>query len=177
MKLSDINEYIQTLAALGAIVALIAVAYEIRQSRDIAIADMFQQRSAMWLELSLHKSSPEQYATIQNKFADGDFALTEAQIQVLESLHSANFVYFENLHFQYQMGLIPEEEWHALQKHIAIDFLTPCLNEWWGRSRNFWRESFVKSIDSLLQRIDIPPCDFPDIVARYRGNLQIFKND
>jgi hypothetical protein len=36
MKISDINEYVQTTAALGAIVALLAVGYEIRQSNMIA---------------------------------------------------------------------------------------------------------------------------------------------
>ncbi len=37
MKLSDLNEYIQTLAALAAIIALVGVAYEIRNSNRLAI--------------------------------------------------------------------------------------------------------------------------------------------
>ncbi|MEH6586173.1 MAG: hypothetical protein V7720_06425 [Halioglobus sp.] len=36
MKISDVNEYVQTVTALGAIVALLAVGYEIRQSNMIA---------------------------------------------------------------------------------------------------------------------------------------------
>jgi hypothetical protein len=36
MKLSDLNEYVQTAAAFGAILALVAVGYEIRQSNRIA---------------------------------------------------------------------------------------------------------------------------------------------
>ena len=39
MKISEANEYLQTLAAIGAIVALFAVGYEIRQSNMIALRE------------------------------------------------------------------------------------------------------------------------------------------
>jgi hypothetical protein len=39
MKLSQINDYIQTLATIGAIAGLVLVAYEIRQSSRIAVAE------------------------------------------------------------------------------------------------------------------------------------------
>ena len=45
MKLSEINEYLQTLATLGALVGLLVVAYEVRQSNTIAVAD---STSAVW---------------------------------------------------------------------------------------------------------------------------------
>ena len=39
MKLSNFNEYLQTTAAIGAIIALLAVGYEIRQSNRIALSE------------------------------------------------------------------------------------------------------------------------------------------
>ena len=48
MKLSEFNEYIQTIAALGAIIALFAVGFEIRQSNRMATQ---QALSDNWFEV------------------------------------------------------------------------------------------------------------------------------
>ncbi|WOJ92068.1 hypothetical protein R0135_09745 [Congregibacter variabilis] len=42
MKLSQFNDYVQTLATIGAIAGLILVAYEIRQSTRIAVAESYR---------------------------------------------------------------------------------------------------------------------------------------
>ncbi|WOJ93804.1 hypothetical protein R0135_01225 [Congregibacter variabilis] len=42
MKLSQLNDYVQTLATIGAIAGLLLVAYEIRQSTRIALAESYR---------------------------------------------------------------------------------------------------------------------------------------
>ena len=39
MKLPQLNEYLQTLATIGAIAGLVLVAYEVRQSNNFAISE------------------------------------------------------------------------------------------------------------------------------------------
>jgi hypothetical protein len=50
MKLSELNEYIQSIAALGAIIALIAVGYEIRQGNRIASQQAASVSWIQWIE-------------------------------------------------------------------------------------------------------------------------------
>ena len=52
MKISDLNEYIQTLAAVGAIVALLAVGYEIRQSNRIALQETTSSNWSNWISMA-----------------------------------------------------------------------------------------------------------------------------
>ena len=50
MKLSDVNEYIQTLAGLGALVALMAVGWEIREGNRIASQQAASVSWIQWIE-------------------------------------------------------------------------------------------------------------------------------
>ena len=52
MKLLALNEYLQTLATLGAIVGLIAVAYEIQQSNRVATSQGAAETWSQWLSTS-----------------------------------------------------------------------------------------------------------------------------
>ena len=52
MKFLAINEYLQTLATLGAIVGLIAVAYEIQQSNRVAISENTAENWSQWISTS-----------------------------------------------------------------------------------------------------------------------------
>ena len=51
MKLSDVNEYIQTVAGLGALVALMAVGWEIREGNRIATQQAASVSWIQWIEV------------------------------------------------------------------------------------------------------------------------------
>jgi hypothetical protein len=163
MKLPTYQWLGQMLAALGVIISLSLLVYEMKLARDTAAADIYQQRSAMWLDIALSKYSPEQYAAIINKRGSENSTFTRADVYVVSNAYGARFTYFENLHFQYQLGMISEEEWSATQRSISYDFLRPCGNAYWQRTKQFWRESFVAAIDRLLKQLDIPACDIPGL--------------
>ena len=52
MKFLAINEYLQTLATLGAIVGLLAVAYEIQQSNRVALSESAADNWSQWVSTS-----------------------------------------------------------------------------------------------------------------------------
>lgn len=53
MTLSKLNDYIQTLATIGAIAGLLLVAYEIRQSTRIALAESYRDGSLAFADMLL----------------------------------------------------------------------------------------------------------------------------
>ncbi len=52
MKLSQFNDYLQTLATLGAVLGLLLVGYEVRQSNRIASSDLSSAIWSNWIESS-----------------------------------------------------------------------------------------------------------------------------
>jgi hypothetical protein len=52
MAANRIGAVPELLGMTGVIASLIFVGLEIKQSRDIAVADIYQQRSAMWIDIA-----------------------------------------------------------------------------------------------------------------------------
>jgi hypothetical protein len=162
MKFVRYEVFVQILGMFGVIASLLFVGFEIKQSRDIAIADIYQQRTSMALDIALNRYSPEQVAEVTNMLIDDPQKMTRQDVQLLSDIMAANFIYYENLHFQYQLGMIGEEEWNASKKLISVGFLlAPCSPVWWGQVKETWRESFASEVDSLLLQLEMAPCTVP----------------
>ena len=143
---------------LGIIASLLFVGLEIKQSRDIALAEIYQHRASMLLDISLGIASSEQLEVTFSKIYAGGAELTQFDAMVLDSVMERNFIYFENVHFQYQLGMISEEEWTSTRKLVQFVFLRPCTVPWWERTKGLWRHSFVAEVDSLIPQMDLSPC-------------------
>ncbi|MEP5567912.1 MAG: hypothetical protein ABJN62_08765 [Halioglobus sp.] len=151
----------QMLAAGGVILSLALVAYELKQSRDIAIAEVYQARSAIWVDYAVSLYSPEQYESAVVKLDDPSQTLTAFDNEVMDNVASVTFTYFENLHFQYQQGLITEEEWISTKENIVGEFEYRCIYQWWQEYGNAFRESFVREINEVTQGMEFPACEDP----------------
>lgn len=158
MAKSRFEALLQFLGMLGVIASLVFVGFEIKQSRDIALADIYQQRSAMWMEMQLSRLPPEQYRIAYNKVQRDPTTLTAEDIGIFEDMFYAKLTLYENLHFQYQLGLITDEEWAAAVANIRSDFSLPCRTRWWQEDRHNWRTSFADNVDRLLIKLAPGPC-------------------
>ena len=83
MKIIRTDVIAQLLGILGVIASLLFVGFEIKQSRDIAIADIYQQRSSMALDIALSKYSPEQVAKAMSTVRDDPLKMTEHDARAL----------------------------------------------------------------------------------------------
>jgi len=163
MAANRIGAVLEVLGMTGVIASLIFVGLEIKQSRDIAVADIYQQRSAMWIDIALSKYSPEQYETVVDKFSEENFQLTDFDVELLRNLLAARFTYYENLHFQNQLGMTPKEEWENVKVNILGDLSKPCVPGWWRSMSKFWRASFASEVDALLNQLQSQTCDIPEL--------------
>jgi hypothetical protein len=165
VKILNYQVLVQMLGAIGVTASLLFVGFELKQSRDIAIADIYQQRTIMWIDYEANQFSPEQFESAFNRIQVGDFELSAFDVLVLDVLNSGLLTIHENSHFQYQLGLVTEEEWTSTKLNISGGFAAiPCRKNWWEKQKQFWRKSFVSEVDVLIQQVDIPPCD----VAQYQ---------
>ena len=159
MKLPTYQFVAQMAAACGVIFSLGLVAYELKQSRDIALAEVYQARSAMWLDYTSSMYSPEQYEAALVRQDNPDKKLSLFDSEVLSNVASGVFTYFENMHFQYQQGLITEEEWLSTKGNLAAEFEYSCIHSWWQQYGKNFRKSFAYEVQRVIEGLNISSCN------------------
>ena len=107
----------QFLASVGVILSLIFVGVQIQQSREIAIAEIYQQRTALLLQSWSFAVPAETEFRAWMKDRAGE-PLNPDEKYALTTRYAARIAYWENNHFQYQIGLLPEEQWEASKNSI-----------------------------------------------------------
>jgi hypothetical protein len=134
----------------GLIASLVFVGLELRQSREIAIADIYQQRSAMLIEVHAIRLSSDLLHDTISKVTAGE-SLTDAEQGLLTTAFLPMFSYWENNHFQYQMGLMPEEQWNASRNAMRNYIGRAGFLEWWQGERLRVRKSFADAVDEVIE--------------------------
>ena len=142
---------IAELVGVTAIVAsLIFVGIELRQARQIAVADIYQQRTAMLIELHGARLSSEPLAASKSKMTAGA-ELSDWETNLINTEHYLFFTYWENVHFQHEYGLMPEEQWQASRRSMKGYMRNnPSARDLWESIRFAMRDSYVAAVDEAI---------------------------
>jgi hypothetical protein len=65
--------------------------------------------------------------------------------------YASRIAYWENNHFQYQIGLLPEEQWEASKNSIRRSAKRQPFLDAWESERIQIRKSFADEIDGILR--------------------------
>ncbi|MEP6390895.1 MAG: hypothetical protein ABJ056_13325 [Halioglobus sp.] len=130
--------------------SLLFVGYEIKQSRDIAIADVYQQRAALMVQIQTSSYSTEAYESAWKRQKAGE-SLSDADKSLIVYVESSPWMtYYENNHFQYELGLLSAEQWEASKRAITVLAKKPGVLEWWGSKRVDFTVSFAEEVDEIF---------------------------
>ncbi len=151
MKKIDISQTINILANVGVVLSLIFVGVQIQQSRQIAVADIYQQRTALLLQ-SFYSAVPAETEFRAWMKDSADEPLTAEERYALTNRYAARIAYWENNHLQYQIGLLPEEQWEASKNSIRGQAERQVFIDTWERERFQLRRSFVDEVDRILEQ-------------------------
>ena len=86
------------------------VAYELKLNRELAMAQIYQERTAIISDHLIGTMGIEafQQAAIKRKMKQ---SVSEAEQSLLDDDLLLSLLFDDNTHYQYTLGLIPEEEW------------------------------------------------------------------
>ena len=143
----EIAEFSGTLAIVG---SLVFVGLEIQQSREIAIADVYQQQAALLIDIQTNEIAADDLSAARIKSRQGE-ALTDADYRLLFYGILPWLTYYENIHFQYQAGLLSEEHWLSAIDAMRNLVRGPNFRMYWEYVGATWRESFAREINELIQ--------------------------
>jgi len=150
MSIAKFNEWLQVAGFFGIIASLVFVGLEMQQSRQTAIADIYQQRTAMLIQVQTTQFVPEQYQDVRIKDLMNE-PLSILEEQLLQYGWLPWFAYWENNHFQYQMGLLSEEQWQSSRNTMRNWVRRPGFEAWWVDERSSQRESFAQAVDEVIE--------------------------
>jgi len=134
MDFDRLNRWITLAANLGVLVGIFFLAYELNLSRTAAIAEIYQGRANSRSEADLQRalSSPN-FVAADIKFQsllrthsvkDAVSQLTEEERYLIRLWQSSLLVRFDNVAFQYSIGLIPdlyfEDTIRGIQRFMPI---------------------------------------------------------
>ncbi|WP_439106797.1 hypothetical protein [Congregibacter sp.] len=107
MRLSDINEYVQTGAALVAIVGIFLLGYEVQQANRIAALSANQLRISDVQDINRELAISEDLAEIIVKLeSDGTDSLSPAELVRARAWHMLILRGMEGQYYQYQEGFL-----------------------------------------------------------------------
>ena len=110
----------QMMAAIVVAASLGLVAYELKQSRDIATTELTLSTQARDAEQSLFLVRPEIYASAREKLRDGaePSELTSEENFAYWTIADVRRQIFDSVHLLYTKGLVAEGEWEATRAYL-----------------------------------------------------------
>ena len=157
---------IEGVGALGIIFSLIFVGLQMQQSSEIAIAGQYQERMALSLEywntqIQIEGSMRDIGEAVRDNWLDDprlDHSLEDVEIgQKFVSSHRLLALY-DNLHFQYGVGILPERAWEPYRTQLRNELRKPVAKfVVRGNTEGTWRVEFL----DLCKELEIPLASFP----------------
>ena len=148
MKKIDIQDLIQLLGMVGIIGSLVFVGLEMRQSQTIAIAGQQQERAAMFIQryATFIEAGLNYYEVTINKDLD---SLSAEEAGARKNNVFINWTIYENDFYQYQAGLMTEQNWLANSENIR-QIYNQCDNrDFYIRYSTFFEEEFRSLVESF----------------------------
>ncbi len=175
MKLTDLNEYIQTAAAVGAIFALIAVGYEIRESNRIATQQAISSNWSNWIEYAGNTVDAGISTTVAKSMTRPDELTLDEKIDLDSYLQKFIFAY----HHDYIVLLydkdteLPSLILQELAGDVPKMFGSRFSRAWFAENK-IWMESNIASvIEQGIKRTTIgSDLDYYDRIDTLAANLE-----
>lgn len=152
MKLSDINEYIQTLAALGAIAALLAVGYEIRQNNNLAKMQALAERRSMAQQAEMEYYDPEITKVWVKSIMEPE-SMTLPEIRAMDAYLYVFLLQAGHIWSLEEAGLMSKEESREwILDGVDFYFGNTFAQTWWETRASGW--SHVTGLDEAISSLD-----------------------
>lgn len=131
----------------GVIASLLFVGLEMRQTRKIAISQIYHARAdSERSNYSEAISSPDYLSGTAKLLAGSTDAFTPEEDVALTHHFMAQLAIWENDHFQYQNGYLSGEHWAMTKQHMTCTF----ANSYY---RDMLNMHFRESLDAVIRQL------------------------
>lgn len=166
MSADRLNRWLALGGNAAVVIGLLLLVYELNQTRELTQAQMRSEISRGIYDLLAMTANNQQLADLMVR-ADGGEPLTEAEEFQFNSRTRAMFRYFENVHYQYRVGLYDESEFErqrlAWGNYMNGSVRAPGV---WCHYQHLVSAEFAAELNALLTS---DPCEPRDIAIADPG--------
>ncbi len=142
-------------AALGVIVSLLFVGYEIRQNTQVARGQARQQLAALNQEWLVLQSQDAEFNDLWTRAWGGqDSTLTPAEWRRAQFMMTLNLRRLENVYFQHAEGLVDESALNSYGFQRTTEnsdrYRTPRFREFWKERRAGYDPEFARFFEEKM---------------------------
>ncbi|MEZ5489617.1 MAG: hypothetical protein R3F50_04765 [Gammaproteobacteria bacterium] len=150
MNLDSLNRWLTLIANVGVLAGIFTVALELSQTQTAMQAEASSTRSQMDMN-NRRLSYDLGIRDIAQKLSTGQ-ELTAEEIRRVNLREATMLRYFENLHYQMEIGVLDEQIWDANLQAISSYCNSPLFNaafpNWENGASRAFRMDFVNLINS-----------------------------
>ena len=152
MNWDAIGAVAELTGAMGVIGSLIYLAVQIRQNTQSLRASAYDSITGHIAELNKLIVSNAEVAAITDEGDQDRSSLSPDKRKRYDAFQSSRFRHYDNLHYQYQRGLLEESRWQPLQKALAYHLRKPGVVSSWEQYREIMNEEFAEYVDALIRK-------------------------
>jgi hypothetical protein len=140
-----------TLAAnIVTIAGLVVVVVELNQNQKVQRAQARHELSTTIVNVLMESANNQQLSGVIYRASRGARLSPEEQLQ-FEMRTNAILRYWEDVHYQYRMGLYDEEEFDRQREAWNVTLRdSPGMQDYWCRVRRLYSPSFADELNRLL---------------------------
>ena len=151
MKKLDLAQTLQLLGNAGVIVGILLLVYELNQNRQMMQAQTRHDLTQGIVDQVLLRAV--EFPSLMDRSRSDFSGFSEEDVARFNAFVNARLRYWENVHYQYRLGLYDESEFSA-QREAWKGFLSgAAAQERWRLTRNAYSPDFAAEIDDLVSEI------------------------
>jgi hypothetical protein len=148
MKKIDLGQTLQLLGNAGVIVGILLLVYELNQNRQMMEAQTRHELSQGIVDQFFAGAADPDLVELVIKGQAGALE-SEIEERQFDWWFFARMRYWEDVHYQYRMGLYDQDEFDAQLRAFSPTFRLPASLELWSSVKDGFSPEFVAAMDEL----------------------------
>jgi len=156
LSLADLGNLGEFISAVAVVVSVLYLAIQIRQNTRSLRAQAHQSITTHIAELNRTIVEHDEVAEILERGLEDPTVLTPAEARRFNAYNSARFRHYDNLYYQYRVGVLEHSQWSGFSSMLRFHFMQAGLRRWWNDSTAFYSPEFVAFCETLQEEVGAP---------------------
>ena len=145
-----LQAWLQIIGLAGVIASLLFVGYELKQAREIAMAEVFASKTQISQAVALSMFNGDAWRKVTMQWPGVPEEVTQEEMRALLDGAALWLEVADFNHHQYQLGLLTQEQWNTwlaiAHRRVLVG---PPAWEWWCQQvkDGIYRPSFARAIE------------------------------
>ena len=154
MRSDQVAKWVALGANLGVLIGLVLLIFELSQTRKMMKAQVRHELAMGIVDILQVPASNQELARALVRANAGE-ELTPLEMYQVRMRTNALFRYWEDVHYQYRIGLYDDAEFERQREAWRASFTRSALQKtYWCEVKSHYSESFSAEIDALFLKDD-----------------------